>query len=111
MVDSREPIESAETSKPAEMPQREGAKMSEQVEFPVKVYKPGTEWIVELRWREHVNGQEAVCGLFHSTDEDSARSFAANAERIISCWYVDQVFKNRESQEKKSHPRKSAENA
>lgn len=69
--------------------------MNSKIEFPIKVYRPGTEWIVELRWRHHVNGEESVCGLFHSADEEAAKSFAANAEQIISCWYVDQIFKHR----------------
>jgi hypothetical protein len=63
------------------------------MEFPLKIYKPGTEWVIELRWPEDSEGHEAVCGLFASKDEQVARSFYDNAHKILSCWYVAQVWK------------------
>jgi len=60
--------------------------------FPLKLYKPGNEWLVELSWLTDREGHEAICGLFHSADETAARAFYDNARRIISCWYVDQIW-------------------
>lgn len=66
--------------------------MSEQVVFPLKLSKPGKEWIVELRGNTDETEGESACGLFHSTDEQSAKSFYDCAHRILSCWYVDLVW-------------------
>jgi len=60
-------------------------------ELPLRLHKPGTEWLVELVGR--VDGEVALCGLFASKDEATAKSFYDNAHRILSCWYVDQVWK------------------
>jgi hypothetical protein len=60
-------------------------------ELPLRLHKPGIEWLVELRGK--VDGEEAICGLFHSKDKTTARAFYDNAHRILSCWYVEQVWK------------------
>lgn len=62
--------------------------------FPLRIYKPGMEWIVELCWPEDAEGHVAVCGLFHSADHEAAMSFYLVAHRIISCWKVDTVWHN-----------------
>lgn len=59
---------------------------------PVRLSKPGTEWIVELAWPEDREGHVAVCGIFYSTDETKARHCYTLACRIIDCWYVDKVW-------------------
>jgi hypothetical protein len=59
--------------------------------LPLRLHKPGTEWLVELVGR--VDGEVSICGLFHSTEEFAAKAFYDNARRIISCWYVEQVWK------------------
>ena len=64
----------------------------ERVMFPLKLYKPGREWLVELNWLTDREGHESVCGLFHSIDYESAKSFYDNAHEILSCWYVERVF-------------------
>lgn len=73
---------------------KSGAAAGRTVEFPLRLTKPGTEWLVELAWPEDNEGHVAVCGLFHSKDEASARAFYELAERIISCWYVDRIWQN-----------------
>jgi len=60
------------------------------VNFPLKLHKPGMEWLVELHWL--VDGSESICGLFHSKDEAEAKAFHDHAHRILSCWYVDLVW-------------------
>lgn len=58
-------------------------------ELPLRLHKPGTEWLVELVGR--VDGEIAICGLFHSKNETEARGFYENACRIISCWHMEQT--------------------
>jgi hypothetical protein len=43
--------------------------------FPLRLYKSGTEWLVELCWPEDSEGDVAVCGLFHSKSYKEAKSF------------------------------------
>lgn len=65
--------------------------------FPLKLYKPGSEWLVELQWPVQSDGELATCGLFASKDEATARSFYDNAHRILSCWYVAMVWSYEEA--------------
>lgn len=60
--------------------------------FPLRLYKPGSEWLVELCWPEDAAGHIAICGLFHSADYEAAKSFYNLAQRIISCWQVDTIW-------------------
>jgi len=62
--------------------------------IPLRIYKPGTEWLVELCWREDAEGHVAICGLFHSTNHEEAVAFYSLAQRILSCWYVDRIWHN-----------------
>ena len=66
--------------------------LKENLPFPLRLYKPGTEWVVELCWPEDHEGHVAVCGLFHAKDYESAKSFYDLAHRIISCWHVDLIW-------------------
>ena len=60
--------------------------------FPLRLYKPGGEWLVELCWPEDREGHIAVCGLYYSRDYDDAKNFYYLAHRIISCWHVDLIW-------------------
>lgn len=61
--------------------------------FPLRLYKPGSEWLVELCWPEDSEGHVAVCGLFHSKDYQAAKYFYDLAHRIVSCWHVDLIWR------------------
>ena len=57
----------------------------------IKMTKPGTEWLVEMRGPDPTTEGDAVCGLFHSKSQSEAESFY-----LLACRIIDYAMQRRE---------------